>query len=62
MCCMLSIRVFCVGLAREAGGNGGSLTAGQVGLDVHSVSEATRIELDRQLQAFRDDEVCGLES
>lgn len=33
------------------------LTAGQVGLDVHAVAESTRITLDRQLHAFRDDEV-----
>ncbi|CAN0016967.1 unnamed protein product, partial [Ectocarpus fasciculatus] len=36
--------------------DGGSLTAGQVGLDVHAVAESTRIALDKQLHAFRDDE------
>ena len=33
------------------------MTAGKVGLDVHAVAESTRITLDRQLHAFRDDEV-----
>lgn len=28
-----------------------------MGLDVHAVAESTRITLDRQLHAFRDDEV-----
>lgn len=39
------------------GPDGMPLTTGQVGLDVHAVAESTRITLDRQLNAFRDDEV-----
>ena len=33
------------------------MTSGKTGLDVHAVAESTRITLDRQLHAFRDDEV-----
>ena len=40
-----------------ADGASRSLTVGQRGLDTHAVAESTRITLDRQLRAFRDDEV-----
>lgn len=39
---------------------GKPLTTGQVGLDTHAVAESTRIALDKQLHAFRDDEVNGV--
>ena len=47
----------CLPFSRPEGAEGTTLTAGQVGLDVHAVAESTRITLDRQLHAFRDDEV-----
>lgn len=46
-----------VAVAVVEGPDGMPLTVGQVGLDVHAVAESTRITLDRQLHAFRDDEV-----
>jgi hypothetical protein len=36
-------------------GRGGTSTAGQVGLSVHSVAEGKRIALSKKLEAFRDD-------